>query len=36
MRPVTVKWGNLHLEVPAEVFLYLLFKAFLMLHLLNI
>ena len=36
MRPITVKWGKLYLEVPAEIILYLLFKAFLVLHLLNI
>ncbi len=32
MRPVRVKWGKLYLELPAEIFLYLLFKAFLMVH----
>jgi len=36
MRPITVKWGKLYLEVPAELILYLLFKAFLVLHVLNI
>jgi len=36
MRPITVKWGKLYLEVPAEIILYLLFKAFLVLHSLNI
>ena len=36
MRPITVKWGKLYLEVPAELILYLLFKAFLVLHSLNI
>ena len=36
MRLVTVKWGKLYLELPAEIFLYLLFKAFLVLHSLNI
>ena len=32
MRPVRVKWGKLNFEVPAEIILYLLFKAFLMFH----
>jgi hypothetical protein len=32
MRPVRVKWGKLYLEVPVELVLYLLFKAFLMFH----
>jgi len=32
MRPVRVKWGKLNLELPAEIILFLLFKAFLMLH----
>lgn len=32
MRLVTVKWGKLTLEVPAEIILFLLFKAFLLLH----
>jgi len=36
MTPITVKWGKLHLEVPTELILYLLFKAFLVLHSLNI
>ena len=32
MRLVRVKWGKLYLEVPVELVLYLLFKAFLMFH----
>jgi hypothetical protein len=32
MRPVRVKWGKLNFEVPAEIILYLLVKAFLMVH----
>jgi len=32
MPPVRVKWGKLNLELPAEIILYLLFKAFLMVH----
>ena len=32
MRLVRVKWGKLYLEVPVEIILYLLFKAFLMAH----
>jgi hypothetical protein len=32
MRPVRVKWGKLNLELPAEIILYRLFKAFLMVH----
>jgi hypothetical protein len=32
MGPVRVKWGKLNLELPGEIFLYLLFKAFLMFH----
>jgi len=32
MRPVRVKWGKLNFEAPAEIVLFLLFKAFLMLH----
>jgi len=30
MRPIRVKWGKLNLEVPTEIFLFLLLKAFLM------
>jgi len=32
MRPVRLEWGKLILELPGEVFLALLFKAFLMYH----
>ncbi len=32
MRQIKVKWGKLDLELPAELVLYLLFKAFLLLH----
>jgi hypothetical protein len=32
MGQVTVKWGKLHIELPGEVFLALLFKAFLIAH----
>jgi hypothetical protein len=32
MAPVRVQWGKLNLEVPAEIILFLLFKAFLMLQ----
>ena len=32
MRLVRVKWGKLYVEAPAEIILFLLFKAFLMLH----
>jgi hypothetical protein len=32
MGPVRVRWGKLLIELPAEIFLYLLFKAFLMFH----
>ncbi len=31
MRPMRVKWGKLNLEVPVELILRLLFKAFLLL-----
>jgi hypothetical protein len=30
MRPIRVKWGKLSLEVPTEICLFLLLKAFLM------
>jgi hypothetical protein len=36
MRPVRVKWGVLVIEVPGELFLALMIKAFLMLHKLNV
>jgi len=36
MRLVRVKWGKLYVELPAEIILYLLFKAFLMLHNVNV
>jgi hypothetical protein len=36
MRLITVKWGKLYIEMPAEIFPYRLFKAFLVLHSLNI
>jgi hypothetical protein len=36
MRLITVQWGKFKLELPAEIFLFLLFKAFLMLHKTNI
>jgi hypothetical protein len=32
MRHVIVKWGKLRIEVPGEVFLALLIKAFLFVH----
>ena len=32
MRLVRVKWGKLYVEAPAEIILFLLFKAFLMVH----
>jgi len=32
MRLVRVQWGKLYFEVPAEIFLYLLLKAFLSVH----
>ncbi len=32
MAPVRVQWGKLNLEVPGEIFLFLLLKAFLMLQ----
>ena len=32
MRLVKVEWGKFKLELPAEFLLYLLFKAFLMVH----
>jgi len=35
MGHVIVKWGKLHVELPGEVFLALLFKAFLIAHLLS-
>ena len=35
MRLIKVQWGKLHLELPEEVFLFLLFKAFLALHNMN-
>jgi hypothetical protein len=36
MRLVRVKWGKLSFELPGEIFLFLLVKAFLMLHNLNV
>jgi len=36
MRPVRVEWGKLYLELPGEIFIALLLKAFLMLHNLNV
>ena len=36
MRPVRVKWGKLNIELPAEIVLFLLFKAFLMFHNVNV
>ena len=33
---VRVKWGKLYVELPGEIFLALLFKAFLMFHNLNV
>ena len=32
MRHITVTWGKLKVELPVEFLLYVLFKAFLMLH----
>ena len=32
MGQITVKWGKLHIELPGEVFLAVLFKAFLIAH----
>jgi hypothetical protein len=36
MRPMRVKWGKLYLEVPVEILLFLLVKAFLLVHKLNV
>jgi hypothetical protein len=36
MRLVTVQWGKFKLELPAEIILFLLFKAFLVIHSMNI
>jgi len=36
MRLVTVKWGKLVIEVPVEIVLFLLLKAFLMVHKMNV
>ncbi len=36
MRLIRVKWGKLLIELPGEIFIFLLLKAFLMLHSLNI
>ncbi len=36
MRAIRLKWGKLLIELPGEIFLFLLLRAFLMLHLLNI
>ena len=35
MGRITVKWGKFKLELPGEIFFFLLYKAFLMLHNLN-
>jgi hypothetical protein len=35
MRLIRIEWGKFKLELPAEVFLFLLLKAFLVLHSLN-
>ena len=32
MRALHLKWGKLDLEVPGEILLFVLFKAFLILH----
>ena len=32
MGPVRVTWGKFKLELPGEIFFFLLYKAFLMLH----
>jgi hypothetical protein len=32
MRLIRVKWGKLYLELPGEIIIALLIKAFLMLH----
>ena len=36
MRLVTVQWGKLKLELPGEIFVFLLLKLFLMLHNVNV
>jgi hypothetical protein len=36
MRLIRVRWGKLLIELPGEIFIVLLLKAFLMLHLLLI
>jgi hypothetical protein len=33
---VRVRWGKLVIEVPGEIFLFLLLKAFLMVHKMNV
>ncbi len=36
MRLIRVRWGKFRLELPAEIFIFLLVKAFLMLHSMHI
>jgi len=36
MRQITVKWGRFTLELPVELVLCVLFKAFLMIHNVNV
>jgi len=36
MRLVRVRWGKLVIEVPVEIVLFLLLKAFLMVHKMNV
>ncbi len=32
MKPIKAQWGKLNIELPAEIILYLLLRAFLVLH----
>ena len=36
MRPVRVKWGKFELELPGEILIFLLYKAFLIIHNMNV
>jgi hypothetical protein len=36
MRLIRIEWGKFKLELPGEIFIFLLLKAFLVLHFLNV
>jgi len=36
MRQVSVKWGKFKLELPGEILIFLLYKAFLIIHNMNV